>query len=232
VKPVTRVRRKNKKKGFALIIALGLGLAALAYVLSSVRFKDAFIFLSVEESSSNALSVWPPGYEKMPQAIIDPSEKSLLLPKKKSLFGVRLCIYYSVFSQGIQISDDLRFWRLGRGAVRLSKPVLLPVIDLRGETIQAVDNEARVVGGDLEVTETSPEGKVTLKYGGRSIVLHPGETFNQLLVKTPEGVKEVRVPEAAEAIERYLEKGYPLTRLTVTNWGLWPKTNVQVAMGR
>ena len=94
-----------------LIVCACLLIAALS--LRWMRFADSFVFVTVE-SSLNAITGWPLSMPESFRVFIDASEQTLILPERKSLFGVP-GVYYSATSQGVPFDERLIFSRTGSG---------------------------------------------------------------------------------------------------------------------
>ncbi|HHW26463.1 MAG TPA: hypothetical protein GXX23_03865 [Firmicutes bacterium] len=224
----------QEKRSMRRSVIILLALAFLATAGFAVRhilvFKDSFVMLTVEESSTSALLAWPLLGEQIPCAYVDCAGKVLQVPRKPNLLGVSLCVYRSSTSQGVLFSDSIDFWRLGSGEIDLDRDASLPVRDFQGRAVEALDGEARVLRGKLKVKKTSEDGTVWLDYDGRPIVLKPGESWAELLVASPEGVREVGEHEWSDRLNEAILGGYPATRLAICNRGLWPKSNVEEAV--
>lgn len=206
----------------AAVIGLAAVLAAHAY-----RFKDDFVFLTVEESSASALAGLPVGWEKLPRAFIDCEAKIIELDRRPRLIGVSLCVHLSSSSQGIEFREHLGFSRTGRAFLRVAEPVSVKGRDWSGGEVEMVDNGARIVRGDLVVEKTEASGVVHLKYGGKRFSLAPGQSWAELLTVSAASVREIP-PESWEAeTEACFASGTPVTRLAIANRGFWPKANVR-----
>ncbi len=220
-------------KGRVLAAITGISVAVLGFGAVAVRawqFRDCFVMVTVEESSTSAVTAWPLLAERLPGSFIDASARTVSLDDPPDLLGVSLCLHYSATSQGIEIADSLRFSRTGRTALELDRPLSYISNNLEGEQIELVDNAARVLAGRLVVEKTSANGTVTFSYGGRRVTLGPGESWAELLVLTPEGPRAVDAANWESEFRGYLEKGYPTTRLAIANRGLWPKASVVAGM--
>lgn len=210
----------------SLAFLLGIGLV----VRHTLVFKDSYVMLTVEESSTSAVSSWPLLWEGIPTAYLDCAEKVLQVPNRVNLTGVSLCVYRSATSQGILFSDSIVFSRLGFGQIDLDREASIPTRDFQGRAIESLDSSARVLRGDLKVRKTLSGGTVHLEYGGRQITLKPGESWAELLVSTPDGIREIEAHEWTEKMNEAWANGWPATRLALYNWGLWPKGRVEEAV--
>jgi len=223
----------NLGKRYALFV---ISLVCVAVLISGVfwalKFRHCYVFLTVEESSLNALSAWPLTFEKIPAVFIDGREKALRIPTKRNLWGVSLGVYYSASSQGVEFSDKLIFSRLGKVTLKLEEPISLKVASLNGELVEAVENDARVLRGNLSITKTLPNGAVCIQYGDTEFRLEPGQSWAEILVLTPNGKKIITPSNWEDEVNKYMEKGYPMTRLAIANRGLWPKEKVKVGMAK
>ena len=190
-------------------------------------FHREFVFVTVEESSLDALRGYPPVSSNSPGVFIDAAEKALFLPQKRSLFGVCLAVYYSASSQGVEFREILRLSRTGLSQVNLKAPASLTVPDFDGEPLELVNNQARVLLGKLKVRKTTRDGTVHLRYGSEDFALGPGESWAQLLVLEPSGPREIFPETWQEDLQKCFELGYPATRLAVSNRGMWPKSGVK-----
>lgn len=195
-------------------------------VVHVLRFRDCYVMVTVEESSTSAVTSWPLLSERMPGSFLDAEDRSLSLEEKPGLLGVSLCVHYSASSQGIEIADRVRFSRTGRAALNLNRPLSYVTGNLDGEPVELVDNRARVLAGDLVIEKTYPDGTIRFRYGGRRVTLAPGESWAELLALTPEGRKPIDPANWETEFRTCLEEGYPTTRLAVANRGLWPKSGV------
>ncbi|QUL98098.1 MAG: hypothetical protein IMF26_08570 [Candidatus Fermentithermobacillus carboniphilus] len=224
-------RRYRKRFVVSLVVLFIIG-AACHMVYRAVLFKDSYVFVTVEESSSMALVTWPLVSGDTGGIFIDATQKTLILPQRKNLLGVSLGVYYSASSQGVGLTDRLLFSRTGKAQLKLEEPLSLRLPNLSGELIEAVDNSSRVLAGNLQVTKTLPDGSLHMRYGDREFWLRPGETWTEVLALTPGGKKRIE-PETWEAeIDACLCNGYPVTRIVIANRGLWPKSGVKVGIDR
>ncbi len=223
-----------RRTGVHLVVA---GVAAAAVVMLVclvavyvVPFRGSFVFLTVEESSTSALLSWPLFWDRAPQAYFDPADKVLEIPSKVSLAGVSLVVYYSAVSQGVEFADDLRFSRTGRNSVALLAPLSVETRDWEAREVEIVDNSARVLRANLKVKKTTSSGTVHLVYGEREIILAPGESWAELVLRTPLGIVEVDPQDWSTRLNEAYENEWPATRLAIANFGLWPKGSVRVGV--
>ncbi len=193
-------------------------------------FRQNFVFVTVEESSTEALVSWPLLWDKYPQVFFDIGEKVLEAPQKISLAGVSLALYYSAISQGIEYHDDLSLSRTGKATLSLLEPLSLTSRNWDGDDVELVDNWARVLRGNLKVTKTTADGIIHLSYGGRKIVLEPGESWAELIIQTPDGIVEADASHWADLLADAMKNDWPATRLAIANLGLWPKSGVEVGV--
>jgi hypothetical protein len=228
------LKRGGRVKGRVLGAVIGIaGIAVLAFALTAVRvwqFRDRYVMVTVEESSTSAVTSWPLLAEKLPGSFLDPSSKTLSVAEKPGMLGVSLCLHYSATSQGIEIADSLRFSKTGKASLGLDQPLSYLSDTLDGGQIELVDNRARVLAGSLRIEGTSTDGTVRLLYGDRRFALEPGQSFAELLALTPDGLKVVDPTNWEAEFGGYLEKGYPTTRLAITNRGFWPKSGILAGM--
>lgn len=222
----------ENRRSFALksLLALFLLVLCISVCLRWFWFHNDYVFLTIEESSLNALNAWPLTYAESPEVFIDVQEKALALSQEKSMSGVCLCIYYSASSQGVEFNEKLLFSRTGRSVVDLTAPASLMVPNIEGEQIELVNNEARVLAGKLKVKKITQDGTVHLRYGSNDIVLRPGQSWAELLVLDSRGVIAVSEDAWDRELETCLQMGYPATRLAIANRGLWPKSGVKAGI--
>jgi len=209
--------------------AIVLAVVAVALALAAVhvwRFWDCYVMVTVEESSTSAVTFWPLLAERMPGSFLDAGDRSLILDRKPALLGVSLCLHYSASSQGIEIADYVCFSRTGRAVLDLDRPLSYVTGNLDGEPVELVNNMARVLAGDLVIEETLRDGTVRFRYGGMRVTLGPGESWAELLALTPEGLRPIDPANWESEFRTYLEDGCPMTRLAVANRGFWPKNRV------
>ncbi len=200
----------------------------LVFVLSRLNWSsDQFVFLTIQESSLNALTGWPLITPENSQIFIDADEKMLFVPKKVNLFGVCLGIHYSALSQGVEFDESLTFSRMGRTTLNLPAPVSSTAPDIDGNIIELVNNQARVVRGKLTVQRARRDGTVHINYGSEKIKLAPGESWAELLVLEPTGPRRITAEKWQEELQRCFDLNYPATRLAIANRGLWPKSGVK-----
>lgn len=221
---------KHKRRRLMAVCLVSLVMLVCLAVRYVNCFRDNFVFLTIEESSTLALRSWPLFWDRTPQAYYDPAEKVLEIPSGVSLMGVSLAVYYSAIGQGVEYFDSLKFSRTGRSKVALLEPISVKTRNWEGQEVDIIDNYSRVVRGDLKVTKTTPDGTVHLSYGKRQIVLAAGETWAELILKTPQGIVEVDALEWRGALNEAYENQWPATRLAITNYGLWPKASVKVGV--
>ncbi len=98
----------ENRRSFALksLLALFLLVLCISVCLRWFWFHNDYVFLTIEESSLNALNAWPLTYAESPEVFIDVQEKALVLSQEKSMSGVCLCIYYSASSQGVEFNES------------------------------------------------------------------------------------------------------------------------------
>lgn len=190
------------------------------------RFRDSFVLLLVEESSTASLRTWPLTWEGVPGAFVDTVTQTLSLPRRKNLTGVCLVLHYTATSLDVEIEDSVRFSRIGKLRLGLTKPISLVGCDINGEVMELVENRARVIEGDLIVEKTLVDGAVHLDYAGNKIVLGPGDTWERLAMLRPEGRVILTPGNWRAGLAEAMIEGYPLTRIAFANMGLWPKANV------
>lgn len=223
----------KSRTGLALKILLPVCFLMLfgALILRWIWLGDAFVFLTVEESSLNALRGWPLTISETSGVFIDGLKQTLVLPEKRNLFGVCLGVYYSATSQGVEFNERMIFSRTGRAVLDLTEPVSILVPGMDGEPVELVNNLGRVVRGKLKVIRTQRDGTVEFEYGSQRITLKPGESWAELLVLEPGGPRAILPDEWEQELERCVRLGYPATRLAVANRGLWPKSGVKAGIG-
>lgn len=209
--------------GAMLCVALVLTIAKMA------PFRDQFVMVTVEESSTSALVSWPLLMERTPGVFLDCQEKTISIDKKPNLLGVSLVVHCSLSSQGIEFSDSMSFSRLGRAKIDLRKPVRISTQGLDGNTVEMIDNSARITRGTLSIEKTSSDGTIVVKYGDERFQLKPGKSFAELRAKTPEGEKVIDAANWDNEFHESVESGYPVTRLVIVNRGFWPKAGVKEA---
>lgn len=205
----------------AVIIA-----AAAPSAVRAWQFRDSYVMVTVEESSTSALTGWPLLPERMSGHFVDAQSRSVSLGQKPSMLGVSLCVEYSATSQGIEIAESLDFSRTGKARLPLDRPLSYITSDMEGGQLELIDNDRRVVAGPLLVDSVSQDGTVTLHYCDKSFQLAPGETWAELLALTTDGLVPIDPANWDDEYFSYLEQGYPMTRLAVVNRGLWPKSGI------
>lgn len=213
-----------------LIICFAVGLVASPFVMRWFGFKDNYLFLTIEESSLNALSGWPMSFTDIPSVFIDADEKSLVLLEDRNLAGVILGVHYSAVSQGVEFDEKLLFSRTGKASLDILSPASFMVPNMDGTLVELVDNNARILKGNIEVRKTHRDGTVEIHYADSEIVLRPGESWAEMLILGPTGVKAVSEQDWEQEIDTCLNMGYPVTRLAIANRGLWSKSKVEVGM--
>jgi len=210
----------------AISIAVFLAFRLISFLVSAYRFHGEFVFVTVEESSSQALAALPLGFERLSDTFVDCEERILELPKKPFLWGVSLGTYYSASSQGIEFEEWVKFSRTGKLTVPVGRPVDVKGRDLSGEAVPLVDNPARIVRGELVVERTERSGAIRFRYGDKRVTLRPGESWAEILALVDGVLVEIGADTWESALEEYLASGVPVTRVAVSNRGFWPKTGV------
>ncbi len=223
---VSELELSTRRRPATAIALLLLPLISFVVLTHVIRFRDSYVFLLVEESSTASLRTWPLTWEGVPGAFADPATQTLSLPRRRDLTGVCLALHYSATSLDVEIQNSVRFSRTGKLRLSLTKPISLMGCDINGEVMELVENRARVIEGDLVVEKTSADGAVHLNYAGNKIILGPGDTWERLVMLRPEG-KVILTPDNWRAgLAEAMTEGYPLTRIVFANMGLWPKANV------
>lgn len=211
------------------LAAVGFGVLILALILEIghlAGYKGNYVMISVEESSSLALRTWPVLSEDPVQAWPDVETRTLELAGRSIPRTAVMAVHYSANSLGVRFSDRVLFSATGRLRLPLLRPLSWRVPGENGELVEAVDNSARVLLGDLCFDSCDPRGSVTLRYGTHRVQLGPGESWGVLLVARDEGIQEIAAERWREEVEQAIALGYPVTRLMVTNMGLWPRDRV------
>ena len=183
--------------------------------------------ITVEESSTRAVTGWPLLAERLPGVFVDCAASAITVRAMPNLTGTSLGIYYSATSQGIELGESLAFSRTGRATVPLARPLSLVAEGLDGEPVDIIDNAARVLAGDLTIVSTSGDGTVRFRYGDQRFVLRPGEAWAEMLVLGEAGVQKIDPLKWIDEFPSALESGFPITRLAIANRGFWPKANVR-----
>lgn len=140
-----------------------------------------------------------------------------------------------------------RGWALPAAATPLAVGLTEPLSDVRdvwrGEEalgpLDIVQNDNRLLRGDIVVTAVSADGAITIDYGGTSYTLAPGTAWRFAAVRPPDGDADdiAWLDEAAAAdpteltaldewLGEHLAKGYTDTVLTVTNHGLIAREHI------
>lgn len=208
------------------LLTLFIGWSAL-FAVHAYQYREEFVFVTIEESSSQALAALPLGLERLTGVFVDCEKRCLELEKKPRLWGVSLGAYYSASSQGIEFEESIDFSRGGKVTIPLGRPVSVPLRDLSGNIVELVDNSARVARGDLVIEGTERSGVVRFRYGGECFSLAPGESWAELLALVDGTVTEVDEESWEGAVQEYLASGVPVTRIAVCNRGFWPKAGVR-----
>lgn len=214
-----------------ILFAVGMLVWLLPGIPRAIRFKDGYVFVTIEESSTQALLRWPLLTEATTEVFVDGNSSALLMRRKPNMLGVCLGVYYAAFSQGVELHERMLFSRSGRVTLHSEQPISLKTSDLYGRTVEAVDNGARILRGPVTIEKTFPDGTVAINYGGRTFRLGPGESWAELLVRTDEGIKEIGSDNWASEFGEALRQGYPATRFAITNRGIWPKANIKAGVG-
>ena len=183
----------------------------------------------VEESSTLALKTWPVLSEDPAEAWPDPETRTLQIARGKMPWSAVMAVHYSANSLGVRFYDHISFSRTGRMRLGLSRALSWVVPGENGESVEAVDNHARVLLGDLFFEGCTPDGKVAFKYGPTRVELAPGERWATLLVLDGARIREVDGDSWREELEDAMVRGCPATRVMVTNMGLWPRDQVITA---
>lgn len=227
--PVGR-RRSSGKKRTLLVVCLGIPLLATMLLVGNLaRYKGCYVMVRVEESSTLALKTWPALSEDPAQAWADPETKTLEMAQDKMPWTAIMAVHYSANSLGVRFYDRVSFSSTGRMKLPLTRPLSWLVPGENGETVEAVDNAARVLLGDLRFEGCTPQGRIVFKYGPVRIQLDPGDSWGILLVSDGNGIREISGDSWRQEMEEAMVRGYPATRLMVTNMGLWPKDRVTTA---
>ncbi len=224
---------KGRDRGLTLRALAGVLLTFLFSVVGArlLQFRGRFIMVTVEESSTSAVTGWPLLAERLPGVFLDCASSAVSTQTKPGLLGVSLGVYYSATSQGIELGESLAFSRTGRATVPLTRPLSLVTEGLAGEREDIVDNRARVLAGDLTIESTTGDGTVRFRYGGERFSLKPGEAWAEMLVLETGGVKKIDPLNWVDEFPASLESGFPVTRLAIANRGFWPKANVRTEVG-
>ena len=216
------------KNRMGLVLRMSLPVCACLLIgtllVRWILFGDSFVFVTVEESSLNAITGWPLTMPELSQVFIDTGEKILVTPGKKNLLGICLGVYYSASSQGVEFHERLVLSRTGKAVLDLTAPVSFVAPGIDGEAVELVNNLARVVSGKLKIVKTRRDGTVELEYGSKRIVLGPGESWAELLVLEPGGPRAISADRWKEELDRCVRLAYPATRLAIANRGFWPKS--------
>ena len=221
------------KNRMGLVLRMSLPVCACLLIgtllVRWILFGDSFVFVTVEESSLNAITGWPLTMPEPSQVFIDTGEKILVTPGKKNLLGICLGVYYSA-SPGSGIPRAPGFVPDRQGSVGSHCACLFVAPGIDGEAVELVNNLARVVSGKLKIVKTRRDGTVELEYGSKRIVLGPGESWAELLVLEPGGPRAISADRWKEELDRCVRLAYPATRLAIANRGFWPKSGVKAGI--
>lgn len=215
------------RRGIALALIALVAAGMAAFGLHAYRCWDEFVFVTVEESSTSALAALPIGWERLPDTFVDCETRLVQVKKRPVLLGVSLGIHSVSSSQGIEFKESLRFSLTGKASVGLARPASVQGQDWLGNTVEMVNNAARVVRGDLAVEKTEASGVVHFRYGDKRFSLAPGQSWAELLAYSDGSLREIH-PESWESeVDACLIAGIPVTRLAIANRGFWPKDGVR-----
>lgn len=211
------VRKKSWSRlalGFLAFVVISVLAVAIRHVWI---FRDSCVVLTIEESSHSASSVSSTYLGNAASAYVDVETESVEVLAKPNLLGVSLLVHRQSFSQGNLFSDALKYHKKGVLKVGLDYPTSAPYID----------NEARVLRGDVVVRRVDATGTVRIRYGVHDIVLEPGDMWFELLIDTPEGIVQADESNWVEKFNEAYANGWPATRFVIWNMGLWPKARIR-----
>jgi len=96
-----------------------------------------------------------------------------------------------------------------------------------GGGVPVVDDSMRLYRGTMVLSGVSREGVASLTFEGRQIALRPGEQWTAARYRQGSTVSEIYPgPEWEGALRGAFERGDPISRVSVFNYGFWEKGRV------
>lgn len=216
-------------------------IAFLVLVASFVLFQfsrggdEDFILLFLWENNTAALQYASPEQLVEQAAWFNEESRSLTLRHRKDrpTKRTKVVVYYQ--ADALETRLVSRVYRVSRFPfeIPLSEPIELAaaVTDKDGQPTSVsniVDNRNRLLAGSLRLTDLEPDGTVQIEYGGERVLVAPGWGWQEGRVLKDGTVSVISVDAWDQTIEAALAGGLPVTRLSLVNHGLWPKTGVTV----
>lgn len=97
-----------------------------------------------------------------------------------------------------------------------------------GIPMPLADNRMRLYAGRLSVEGVRSDGGVILTLDGEGIAVRPGEAWTAARVREESSVSNVRPgPDWETRLKKAFERGHPISRLTIINYGSWEKERVE-----
>lgn len=224
-----------------LLLAVALTLAAGSYMLfryyspAPAGGRGDYLFIFVWETNSHALDAIPLGGLGTPAAAFDESDRSLHLPFPEDLPGptTRLVVFHLVEAVDLPLRSKIYQVESFPFTLPIKEPVVAEGtrFDDQGRpagTINVVNNDRRLLRGNLELVNLEAGGRVEMIYGGQMITLAPGQGWDEALVQRDRQVSVVAAgngweQEMAEAFR----SGAVITKLNIYNYGWWPKSKAK-----
>lgn len=227
-----------------ILLILVLTLAAGSYLL--YRFYTApaggrgnYLFIFVWETNSHALDAIPLGGLGDHRAAFDESTRSLYLSLPEDLPGpnTRVVIFYLAEALALPIRSEVYQVEAIPFTLPLKEPLVVEGsgFDQEGRpagTVNVVNNERRLLRGNLELVSLDEGGRVEMLYGGQGLTLEPGKGWEEVLVQKGQKVSVVPEGDGREReITEAFRSGAVITRLSIYNYGWWPKSRARSGDG-
>ncbi|HHT01769.1 MAG TPA: hypothetical protein GXZ96_03655 [Firmicutes bacterium] len=192
-----------------------------------------YLFIHVDEINTHALAALP-GVEYRLSAKFDEHGQKLQVANQDLMGpgGAPAVVYHKAEALGVVFGDRVIVCGRLPAAIYLGSPFSWPGLvvepDGRCETGEAVCNQERLLL-DLTIKSFTAHGEAFLSYGGEDFVLAPGERWLGACYRSQDGLKTVQPgPDWEEKLTAAYREDRPITKLQITNYGLWPWNGVTV----
>ncbi|MCR4398062.1 MAG: hypothetical protein NUV93_03775 [Firmicutes bacterium] len=200
-------------------------------VSGAVSGCPEYVLVVVEEANTKGLNVLPLGGDCPRSVEIDEARRSVkpLAPEYVPDRRTRCLLVYDVEFCGVRVFSDAHKIRSFPYRVELGRPI---TVSAGGEgsdagRVAVADNTMRLCGGTLTLVGVDRGGEVRLVFEGEEIVLDPGRGWAKARVRDGSSVSEIRPgPEWQVRLGSALDRGCPVSKLTVFNHGSWRKERV------
>lgn len=197
-----------------------------------------YVFVVVDEASSHALEAAPVNDQRLPAYSANFQTRAIVVGHAALAPGRRTQALIGYHARGSGVTLSQQVFPLNRlpWTLRLTDPLRLEgeVSDAQGRSLgvlNVINNAERLIPFDLCFLEVGGGGTLRLLAGEEEVTLDPGESWLLAFIDAGGEVRAVPWGDGWEAaVREAIDRDQRVTRLEVTNHGLWEKQQVQVGI--